>query len=60
MNELTERYYKQAPRGFDNVWPFPEHAPRDRLLRQILLEETQTKPDEVRRIARDVMNITLS
>jgi len=60
LNELTEIYYKTHPRGFEDAWPYPEHKQHDRILRQILLEHTDSKPDEVKRIASDALGIKLS
>jgi len=60
LNELTEIYYKTHPRGFEDAWPYPGHKQHDRILRQILLEHTDSKPDEVKRIASDALGIKLS
>jgi len=60
LNELTEIYYKQYPRGFDEPWPQPDNRETDRLLRQFLSVHTHSKPEEVKRAAKEIFSITLS
>ena len=59
LNELTELYYKEHPRSFDDVWPQEKYLPTDSKLRRILTEEIEAPPKEVVRMAKEEMQIVL-
>ena len=59
LNELTELYYKEHPRSFDDVWPQQQYLETDGKLRRLLTEETEALPAEVKRLAKEELKITL-
>ena len=59
LNELTEIYYKQFPRSFDDDWPQSKYK-SDETLRTFLTVYTETMPGDIRRLARDQLGIELS
>ena len=48
VNELTEAYFKQYPRGFDDPWPCEEHKVHDQKLRALLEQLQATKGSTVK------------
>jgi len=59
LNELTELYYKAHPRSYDDVWPQEKYIKTDAVLRRILTDETEAKPKEILRIAKDELQLEL-
>ena len=59
LNELTEKYYKRYPRGFDDPWPCKEHAKTDSVLRKFLTSWTEIKPAEIVKLAKAELDIDL-
>ena len=59
LNELTERYYKRYPRGFDDPWPCPQYQETDTVLRKFLTEWTELKPAEIAKLAKQELGIDL-
>ena len=48
VNELTEAYFKQYPRGFDDPWPCEEHKVHDQKLRALFEQLQATKGSTVK------------
>jgi len=57
LNELTERYYRQYPRAFEDPWPSKERS--DLKLRSFLTENRETPPHEIKRLAKAAFGIDL-
>jgi len=58
LNELTEKYYAQHPREFDQPWPSKERL--DLKLREFLTEHRETPPAEIKKLAKATFGIDLS
>ena len=52
MNELTERYYKSKPRGYDDPWPIEQHKETDSVLRKFLTSYVEKPPKEIVQLKR--------
>ena len=59
LNELTELYYKNHPRSFDDEWPQEKHLQTDIVLRRILTDEVEAKPKELVAIAKAELQLEL-
>ena len=59
LNELTEKYYKQFPRDFDEPWPSEQFYQTDVVLRRLLWDHTKTAPKEIRVVAKAELSIDL-
>jgi len=63
VNELTEAYFRQYPRSFDDPWPSPEHMVHDQQLRALLEQLQENKGSTVKdfqKIAKDKLGISFS
>jgi hypothetical protein len=63
VNELTEAYFKQYPRGFDDPWPCEEHKVHDQKLRALFEQLQATKGSTVKdfqKMAKDKLGIEFS
>ena len=59
MNELTEKYYKGAPRSFDDPWPMEQYKETDAKLRHFLTSLTEIAPKDMVKLAKQDMGIDL-
>ena len=59
LNELTEKYYTLKPRGVDEPWPSRLHNEADKQIRSFLTEHVGRKPEEIKRLAKDILGIAL-
>ena len=59
LNELTELYYKDHPRKFEDEWPQQKYLETDNQLRVILTNFTKATPAEVRAVAKEKLPIHL-
>ena len=57
LNELTEKYYKKFPRGFDDPWPNEQYSQTDGTLRKILTSFTEIKPKEMVQLFKQELDI---
>ena len=59
LNELTELYYKQHPRSFDDEWPQDKYLETDAKLKEILTDWTKATPKEVKEVGKEMLQIVL-
>ena len=59
LNELTERYYKSKPRGYDDPWPIEQHKETDSVLRKFLTSYVEKPPKEIVQLAKAELGIEL-
>ena len=59
LNEITELYYKEHPRSFDDPWPQDKYLETDAKLRDILTNWVEASPKEVKAIAKSLLQIEL-
>ena len=61
LNELTEKYYKSKPRGFDDDWPNKEFLETDKVLRKILTSCTgeEYKPSDLIKLGKQELGFDL-
>ena len=57
LNELTEKFYKKYPRGFDDPWPNKEYLQSDASLRKILTSYTEIAPKEMVKLFKQELDI---
>jgi len=60
LNEVTEKYYTLKPRKFDEPWPSKEHNETDKVLRNFLTEFVDRRPEEIRKLSKELLDIELS
>ena len=60
LNELTEKYYTQKPRTFDDPWPSKEHNETDLKLRAFLTENVDKSPSDIVKLAKELMDIEIT
>jgi len=60
LNELTEIYYKQKPRLFDDPWPSQDNNETDKKLRTFLTDHVDKTPEEIRKLAKEQFGIEIS
>ena len=59
LNEMTELYYKEHPREFDDPWPKQEYLKTDAVLRRLLTDFDSAPPKEVVRLAKSDLDLEL-
>ena len=60
LNELTEKYYKQYPRKWEDPWPLPANRKTDAVLREILTDFVLSPPNQIKKVAVERLGIELS
>ena len=60
LNELTEKYYTAKPRHFDDEWPSKPHNETDKVLRKFLSDYVDRSPNEIRKLAKEQLQIEIS
>ena len=59
MNEMTIKYFKAHPRGFDDPWPREEFMETDVVLRRLLSENIKATPQEVKAAAKKDLGLDI-
>ena len=59
LNELTEKYYTQNPRDFDEPWPSQKYNETDKQIRHFLMEYVDRRPEEIKKLSKELLGITL-
>jgi len=59
LNELTEKYYTAHPRDFDDPWPSKESNESDKKLRTFLTDYVDRRPEEIKKLSKELMGIVL-
>jgi len=60
LNEVTEKYYTLRPRNFDDPWPSKQHNDTDKVLRTFLSEYVERSPNEIKKLAKELLSIELA
>ena len=59
LNEMTIKYFKAHPRGFDDPWPREEFMETDVVLRRLLSENIKATPQEVKAAAKKDLGLDI-